>query len=201
MRRAAVVVTLQTTKLMLKEELCKPSERFLQAISIFSDKLIKLWKGETIKRCKDKEKSNAYERFINWTPQENEAAIFTTYAYADFPIPKQFDCIFTYDNPENYIQTKFVLTQSIFEGWFPIDCVEHGCKHLCILTFENRIPDIIKQLYCENEKYSACTWDAKKVLGLCQITDIQSIIDRRHKERKLKELYGDNWYEFDDEES
>jgi hypothetical protein len=184
---------------MLKEGLCNPSGRFLQAIMIFSDKTIKVWKDETIQRCKDKEKDIAYERFLNWTRQENEAAVFTTYAYADFSIPKHFDCIFNYDNPEIYLQINFVLTQSIWEGWYPIDYVDHGHKHLCVLTFENKIPDILNKLHCETEKYSNWTWDAKKVLGLCQMTDMQSIVDRRHKEIKLKELHGDNWYEFDDQ--
>jgi len=182
---------------MLKEELCKPSEKFLQAVIVFSDKTIKAWKEETVKRCEDKEKGIAYEKFLNWTRQENEIAVFTTYAYADFAIPKKFDCIFTNANAEVYVQAKFELTQSIFEGWYPSDFIEHGHKHLCILTFENQIPDIIKKLHYETEKYSNWVWDASKVLGLCQTTDIQSIIDRQLKEIKRKELYGDNRYYFE----
>lgn len=183
---------------MLKEELCKPSERFLQAVMVFSDKTIKACKEETVKRCKDKEKGITYERFLNWTRQKNEVAVFTTYAYADFDIPKKFDCIFNYDNAEVYLKTKFKLTQSIFEGWYPSDFIDHGHKHLCILTFEDQIPDVIKKLHYETEKYSNWTWDTSKVLGLCQTKDIQSIIARQQKEIRLKELYGDNWYDFDD---
>lgn len=166
---------------------------------VFSDRTIKAWKEETVKRCNDKEKNVAYERFLNWTRQENEIAVFTTYAYADFDIPKKFNCIFHYDNPELYIQTNYTLTQSIFEGWYPTNFIDHGHKHLCILTFENSVPDVFNRMHYETEKYSAWTWDDKNVLGLCQMEDIQNIIGRRHKETKLKELHGDNWYELDDE--
>lgn len=180
---------------MLKEELCKPSERILQAIMVFSDKTIKYWKEETIKRCK--EKSVAYYRFLSWTRKENQVAVFTINAYADFDIPKQFDCIFSYGNAEMYVEAKFELTQSIFEAWYPSDFIDHGHKHLCILTFENEIPEIIKSLHYETEKYSNWPWDDSMILGLCQTADIQSIIDRQKKENKLKELYGESWYDFD----
>lgn len=184
---------------MLKEELCKPSEKFLQAIMALSDKTIKACKDETIKRCKNKEKNVAYEKFLSWTRQENEVAVFTTYAYADLDIPKQFNCIFHYDKPELYNQTNYTLTQSIFEGWYPMNRIDHGHKHLCILTFENSVPEIFNQLHYETKKDSTWAWDAQKILGLCQIADIQSIIDRHHKETELKKLHGENWYEFYDE--
>ena len=182
---------------MRKEEDCKQSEKFLQAVMQFSDKTIKAWKAVTKERCKIKDE--LYHKFINWERQQNEVAIFTTYAYADFSIPKKFDCIFSYDNPEIFIKINFTLNQSIWEGWFPCDSIENGHKHLCIFTFENIVPDILTKLHLETKKYSNWSWDAKNVLGICQVTDIQSIIDRRHKEIKLKEQYGENWYDFDDE--
>lgn len=166
---------------------------------IFSDKTITEWKEETIQRCMDKGKDIPYEMFVKWIRQENEVAVFTTYAYADFPIPKHFNCIFNFENPEIYLQTNFVLTQSIWEGWYPIDYIDHGHKHLCILKFENKVPDLLKQLHYETEKYSSWTWDAKKVLGLCQMKDIKSIIERLHEETKLKEIHGKNWHEFDEQ--
>jgi hypothetical protein len=162
---------------MLKAELCDPSERFLKAIMIFSDKKIESQKNEIIQICKDKEKDIAYEKFINWTRQENEVAIFTTYAYADFSIPKEFDCIFNISNPEIYITNKFTLTQSIFEGWIPIDFIDHGHKHLCVLTFENQIPEILNQLHYETENYSTWVINTKEGLGICRLSDLQSITD------------------------
>ena len=184
---------------MLKEELCKSSERFLQAVAIFSDKTIKVWKDGIIKFCKDKEIGIAYTRFLNWTRKENEVAVVTTYAYADFTLPKQFDCIFSYDNAEVYVQTKFTLTHSVLNGWYPTDTIDHGHKHLCVLRFEKGIPDILNRLHYESEQQLTWTWDTKKVLGLCQLADIQNIIDKQHKETKLQKLQGENWYDFDDQ--
>lgn len=182
---------------MRKEENCKQSERFLQAVSLFSDKTIEVWKKEIKKSCKIE--NEPYNKFTNWIKEPNEVAIVTMYAYANFSIPKKFDCIFLYDNPVQYIHSDFTLTQSIFEGYLPIDYIEHGCKHLCIFKFENNIPEIIKHLHYETKKHLTWNWDVKKVLGFCQLSDIQSIIDRRLKEAKLKELHGENWCDFDDE--
>ena len=165
---------------------------------IFSDITIDLWKEETIRRCKDEQKGSAYEKYVSWTRQENEVAVFTTYAYAGFSVPKQFDCIFNYDNPENYIQMEFSLTQAIFEGWFPTDRFEKGHKHLCVLKFKDELPDILNTLYNETEKYYSGTWDSKKHLGLCQMDDLQSITNNLHKITELKELHGNKWYEYYD---
>jgi hypothetical protein len=185
---------------MQTEESCKPSEKFLQAAILFSDKLIKLWQDQTVKRCKNREKDNAsYYKFINWTRQENEVAVFTLYAYADLSIPKQFDYIFNYANPEIYIHEPFVLTQSILEAWYPINCIGHGHKHLCIFTFDNQIPDIFKQLHYETEKETSWTWNANKVLGICNFQDVPAIIDRQQNITKLKAVHGDNWYDFDEQ--
>lgn len=182
---------------MLKEELVNSSERFLQAFSICSDAVVNAWKGETLKRCWNKEKDTAYKTFINWRRRKNEVAILITYAYADFSIPKQFDCIFNYAEPYKYIQTAFILKQSIWNGWYPINCIEHGHNHICIFEFENGPPPIINNLYIEKQKYSTWRWDEKKVLGFCQSTDIKNIIERRQKMNDLRKLYGNDWMEFD----
>ena len=184
---------------MLNDDLCKSSEKFLQAVAIFSYKTIKFWKEGIIEFCKDREKGIAYDRFLNWTPNENEVAVVTSYAYADFTLPKQFDCIFSYDNAEVYIHTKFTLTHSILNGWYPTDTNGHGHKHLCVLRFEKGIPNIINRLHYESDQHLTWTWDARKVLGLCQLADIQNIIDRQHKKTELGKLHGENWYDFDDQ--
>lgn len=184
----------------MSKKLCKPYNRFLQAIMRFPDKRIAAFKKDVIARCKNKEKDVTYKSFLNWSRQENEIAVFTTYAYSDLTVPKQFDCIFNYDNPEVYVEAKYTLTHSVWEGWYPISAIESGHKHLCILTFEHQIPDIIKDLHNETNQHSNWTWDAKKVLGLCQLSDIRSIIDRRHLEQELIALHGDQWHLYDEEE-
>lgn len=107
-------------EVMRTEEQCIPSERFLFADEYFSDKAVAIWQSECIKRCKDKQKEEAYERYINWVRKENEIAVFTLYAYADFDIPKKFDIIFYLDNPSEFLKIDYELTQSIHEAWFPL---------------------------------------------------------------------------------
>jgi len=158
-----------------------PSERFLQAIMVISDETIAVWKKETIKRCMDKEKGIAYEQFLNWKRKENEVAVFVTYAYASFDIPKRFDCIFPYTNPSSFIRADFVLTQAIFEASYPIEFIDSGHKYLCILTFENEVPDIFKMLHYEKETRTRWQWNPEKVVGLCQYTDIENIIEAQNK--------------------
>lgn len=132
---------------MRTEEQCKPNQRFLFSDEYFSDKAIAIWQSECVKRCKAKDKGNAYEKYVNWTRQENEIAVFTLYAYADFNIPKQFDIIFHLDNPNEFLRIDYELTQSIYEAWFPSNTVEHGHKHLCIFSFDKTLPAIFKILH------------------------------------------------------
>jgi len=179
---------------MYNEEDCKSSFRFLHAVFVFSDKSLKYWKEETKKRCK--EIDEAYLQFLNWVRGENEVAVFTMYAYGDFLVPKKFDCIFLYDNPEHYIHAEYKLTQSIWEGYFPIKNIENGHKHLCVLSFNDKIPGIFEVMHIETGKFISSKWKMEKSLGLCQMSDIQNIIDRHKKESELKELHGDNWYDF-----
>ena len=164
---------------MLKEELCNSSEKFLQALMVFSDFTIAEWKKETINRCKNSDKDATYEQYMNWKPKPNEIAVFTDYAYADLSIPKKYNCLFLYNNPEIYVQGDFVLMLSVFEGWYPISCINHGCKHLCVLAFENEIPDILKVLHVETEKYSTWTYDKNGIVGICEMEDLPAIIESR----------------------
>ena len=182
---------------MNTEKQTKSHQKFLQAAMTFSDKTIKYWKKETIERFKNREKTDAFHRYINWERKSNEIAVFTLYAFDNLDIPQAMNCIFHYDNPEIYVKANFVISQSISEGWFPFDCIESGHKHLCILTFDSEVPDIFNSLHCETQKYS--TWSiSEPMLGLCNYDDIQAIIDRRRKEISFKELHGKEYYWFDD---
>ena len=88
------------------------------------------------------------------------------YAYADLKIPKQFDCIFELENPLNFITTKFILIQLILEGWYPLDSMEHGCKHLCIFEFEEQMPAILDKLHIARNEFSNVPKGASE-LGIC----------------------------------
>ncbi|MFC0773308.1 hypothetical protein [Terrimonas alba] len=183
---------------MRTEEQCKPSERFLFADEYISDKAIAIWKSECVKRCKNKEKSDAYYKYINWKRQANEIAVFTLYAYADFSIPKKFNTIFHLDNPKIYLEVDYELTQSIHEAWFPLNSVDDGHKHLCIFRFEKTVPDIFGTLHKEEEHFST-TPKGQKLLGFCNSNNFEAIAIRIEKAIQLKKTYGDKWWEHDAE--
>jgi len=184
---------------MQTEGQCEPSQRFLFADTYFSDNAISIWQSECIKRCKNKENREVYESYINWARNENEIAVFTLYAYADFDIAKKFDIIFRLDNPKEFTRIDYELTQSIHEAWFPIDTINHGHKHLCIFSFDKSIPDILYTLHKEEEKFSTSP-EGQKLLGFCSFKDFDAITIRIEKTLQLKILHGDKWWEYDDRE-
>ncbi len=184
---------------MQTEEQCKPSERFLFGDEYFSDKAVAIWKSECIKRCKDKEKGKAYKKYISWVRQENEIAVFTLYAYADFDIPKKFDIIFYLDNPKEFLKIDYELTQSIHEAWFPLDTIDHGHKHLCIFKFDKKVPDILYLLH-EGKGMFSISSKHRKALGFCNSKDFEAISKRIEKKIKLEPLYGNKWREYDEGE-
>lgn len=160
---------------MRTEEQCEPQERYLFTDEIWSDESIFFWQNRCIERCKNRDdKGEEYEKYINWKRKSNEVALFTMYAYADFKIPKQFDCIFDLRNPSNFISTQMTLTQSIWEAWFPMDLIDHGHKHLCIFEFEEEIPAILDKLHILKSNFSNVPKETSR-LGICQMKDFEEI--------------------------
>ena len=159
---------------MLAESESKITQRFLQTNCIFDEEAIEIWQKECRYRCTKKEKNEAYFKYLNWRKDKNEIALFTLYAYADLRIPKKFDCIFDYRNPERFYEAKMEITQSIWEAWFPLNSIDHGHKHLVIFKFEEKIPEIIFELHKEKKKFSSVPNDSL-MLGICQIEDYNKI--------------------------
>ncbi|MEJ1239336.1 hypothetical protein WBG78_14460 [Chryseolinea sp. T2] len=186
-------------KQMRNEEACRPRERFLFTDELMSDEVVTKIK-EACKRTDQAKVLNksAHARFINWSRTEKEVCLFTLYAYADIMLPKQFDCIFKLDNPSVFINTKFQLTQSIYEGKYPIETIEDGHKHLCIFEFEDNVPDILNELYVGTKFYDTPSKDAL-TLGICQANDFAEIRSRLEYTLKLKSEYGMEWWKFDED--
>src|SRR5690606_22868204 len=153
---------------------------------------------ECIERCRHRQKGAAYERDINWIRNENEIAVFTLYAYADFDIPKKFDIIFHLDNPKEFLKVDYQLTQSIHNAWFPLETVEDGHKHLCVFSFKEFLPRILDTLHREDTRFSTAP-KGQKSLGFCNSKDFEAIKERIEKMLELKALYGANWLAYDDE--
>ncbi|MCX6317992.1 MAG: hypothetical protein NTW29_11920 [Bacteroidetes bacterium] len=184
---------------MLKEEDCKPHGRYLFAQDYFSVKSLAIWQNECIIRCKDKEKGDAYTKYINWKPAKNEIAVFTLYAYADFPIPKKMDTIFRLDDPSHVAHTEFELTQSIYEAWYPMEEINHGHKHLCVFSFSETVPEIVYSLHSLSGKFSTLSKE-HPLLGFCHSADFEAIKIRIDKVKKLEKQHGEKWWVYDDGE-
>lgn len=180
------------------EAQCKPSERYLHAVAYLSDHSIKLWQQNCIRMMAGKGKDNYYYQFISWQKRENEIALITLYAYAEIKLPIKFDCIFQYDNPEQFVLADYMITQSVFEARLPIGYLEKGCKHICVLEFDNAIPDILKRLHFKQHHLLQLPAQDFAV-GLCQYADLEAIIKRHKKVAILKQLYGYEYLNYDDE--
>jgi hypothetical protein len=149
-----------------------------------------------VQRCKNQPKSSKYNAYIRWQRQPNELAVCTLYAYADFAIPKQFDCIFHVDNPREHLLPKFTLTQAIHEAWLPLAHVDHGHKHLCVFTFEGEVPAIFQFLHQEESKFSTVP-KGQAMLGFCQAADLPAITAEAERVARLKAQFGTKWWEHD----
>ncbi|TKK64106.1 hypothetical protein FC093_23320 [Ilyomonas limi] len=126
----------------------------------------------------DRKKDNLYFEFINWQKQTNEIVVLTMYAYADILLPKYFDTIFQIDNPENFIETKFVIKQAVINGWTSVGEISHGHKHILVVEFPNSIPDILNLL---SEFSYKKTIKNEIHLGFCNKIDFDAIKTNLHQ--------------------
>jgi hypothetical protein len=184
---------------MLPETKCPSEARYLQSDEYYSVEALKTFQADCMRQYQSKQKSGAYERFLNWECQTNELLIFTWKAYADLVVPRQFDCVFLLTNPKEYITVSYELTQSILSlgGLHPINSVEHGHKHFCVLTFEQEVPAIFRRLHREDGCY--CTPLAgREQLGLCMVRDLPAITERLEKVAKLRSQHGNEWWKYDE---
>lgn len=152
----------------------KAEERFLFADEYISERSISFWQKEAVKRRRDKEKDEAYERFINWKKQANEIAVITLYSYADFRVPRKFDVVFDFGRPDEFIQANYQLTQSVWEGWYPVNFIDRGHKHICVFSFDDKIPDLLFKMK-QRDGLNEQDGDNFKKLGFCNMRDYDSI--------------------------
>ena len=157
---------------MLPEKDTNPSERYLLCNAMFPDKLLVTIKSDVQKFMRSREKDVRYHHFMNWTRQENEIAVLTLYAYADIPLPRQYDLIFQIGQPDNYVIIDYTITQAVINGWTTVDQLDHGHKHIAIVQFPEGIPSIIDLLPPFSTKQAA---QKGNQLGFCTTTDFAFI--------------------------
>ncbi|EAY26795.1 hypothetical protein [Microscilla marina] len=153
----------------MNEHTCPPSQRYLTIDERFHQPAL-----EYLKQSFKAIEQNIFDEFMGWQLQDNEAALFTLYAYATFSIPKTFDCVFDLYQPSNFIVTPITLLQVAFEAKHPIQSIEAGHKHLCIFRFESHVPTIIDFLHL-NQQNNASLPNPTPLLGICQQEDFPHI--------------------------
>jgi len=200
--------------LMQTEAECPARARYLHADELYTDGALQLLRAGCIRRYQKREKDaasetfvhwtrQAYNTFVQWTRQPNEVVVYTWYAYADLALPKRFDCIFHVDNPREHLLVSYLLTQSVIDlgGGFPISSVEHGHKHICVLTFEQEVPAIFQLLHRLEGNVSTMPLRGAFQLGFCQVADLPAITAARERTARLRAQYGANWWKYDEEMS
>lgn len=186
---------------MQTEAECPANTRYLYADELYTDSALQLLQADCIRRYQKWEKNAAYETFVQWKRQASEAVVFTWHAYADLVLPKQLDCIFHVDNPQEHLLVSYTLTQSIISlgGGLPISSVEHGHKHICVLTFEQEVPAMFQLLHrLEGTASTVSLRDAFK-LGFCQAADLPAITAAHERITQLRAQYGPHWWKHDAE--
>ncbi|MDQ2793448.1 MAG: hypothetical protein M3Y12_05500 [Bacteroidota bacterium] len=184
---------------MRPETECPPEARYLQSDEYYSADALKTLQADCVRQHLSREKGEAYEHFVNWTCQANEVVVFTLYAYADLVVPHQFDCIFPLANPREYILVSYELTQSILilGGLHAFNSVEHGHKHLCVLTFGQEVPAIFARLHHEDRAYRT-PYVNREQLGFCMARDLPAITERLEKVAQLRAQHGAEWWKYDE---
>jgi hypothetical protein len=165
---------------MRSEKDCKPHERFLMFPATVSREIYLSDLQEHI----NVEEVRAFSERIE---TENEIAVYSSYAYADIPIPKKFDIIFEYENPDNYIETEFEITHVLLSlaGFHFLEGIGHGHRHICILKFKNKIPTILNKINDISEHLKNRDFKNAKELCICQSVDFEPI--RHYLKNKFME--------------
>jgi hypothetical protein len=183
---------------MLSETDCPPEGRYLQSDEYYSDDALKVLQADCVRQHLNQAKNDAYEQFVNWTRQANELLVLTWNAYADLVVPHQFDCIFRLADPREYVLVNYELTQAILNlgGLHPIHTVEHGHKHLFVLTFQQEVPAIFLRLHREDGVYRTPLANREQI-GFCVARDLPAITKRLEKVAQLEALRGNEWWKYD----
>lgn len=162
---------------MLKEIDCPVEDRVLPIIAIGTESVLPSRESiEKMTNGNPQINRVPIEDFYKWTKSDNEIIAYCGYGYCDTSIPKSFNCLFNTDNPNQPLETKAEVKFSIWNGVLPIDTIDHGHKTICIISFENEVPEMLKTmpnwkgLESGNYNYNQ--------FGLCDRNDFEQIINK-----------------------
>jgi hypothetical protein len=166
----------------MRSEVDTPIEqRFLMVLGKLSDHMIRQLEQEQmpfwLERARqrgDKGILAQWERFSN-RDRTKDHAFYTLYAYADIPLGRRYDCFFPkHSGPP--VPTNCTIEHIIFEGWFPIEEIGHGHKHIVFLRFDG-VPSESVPVFADWEEVGQADWQ----FGLCD----QATYDARRSSSEL----------------
>jgi hypothetical protein len=66
---------------------------------------------------------------------DNERAVFASFAYADIPLGKTYECLFWQDAPEQVERATTIVVAATQQFGKPFDGLPHGWKTIAVLRF------------------------------------------------------------------
>ena len=114
------------------------NERFLMILGRLADNLVDELDSEMIPKLAQEMRDRGtftpdqeaqLERFEART-KTGEIAIFTLYAYADSPLGRRYDKLWSRYETGESIDADCVVDHAIFNGLFPVERIAHGHKHI-----------------------------------------------------------------------
>lgn len=129
--------------------------KHLRFLSLLSNETLELLKEQVYRTLRDQEKDDLFEQFMRWQKKENEIMLYSDYSSMSFDLPANFDSILKCPLPVYRIDVKVAIPYSILNGWAAINKIEKGHRNVCLLHFEDKVPDIINDLPEVNSKKSS----------------------------------------------
>ncbi len=159
--------------IMLNEKECPREDRLLAIHCLFPFE--QLPKREAIeKMVKGKKGINieVIQNYLNWKPKDNQLIVYTGYGYCDLTVPKNYNYLINVQHLNKSKPVNSEVVFAIWNGWLPLETVEHGHKTICVIEFQDGIPDELTGL-TEFDKWSKSTTNLD--FGLCNEKDAELI--------------------------
>lgn len=168
---------------MLEEKNCPREERELPIIAHVPEEILPT-KDSVSAVIKGKQgfHLDAIDSFFTWRKAENELVVYCGYGYCDTPIPKSYNRLIISDDAENSIITQATVQHVIWNGILPLHMIEHGHKIICIISFDEGIPNELNSL-TDWEDFQHGTYQYDK-FGLCDNNDAEAIMRKKRRLRK-----------------
>ena len=126
--------------------------KHLRFLSFLSNETLELLKEQVYRTLRDQEKDEFFEQFMKWKSKENEIMLYSDYPLISLDLPANFDSILQNTLSTESLKVKVVIPYCILNGWAAINKIEKGHKHVCLLQFADKVPDIINDLPEVNSK-------------------------------------------------